>query len=79
MLLQQLQIGVDEAQLQCDRVLELTVGGRLEEVLGARPQPQLLVDLLVQFTSFALQFATTRCDAWIRALEKTDRKGGKVN
>lgn len=59
LLLQQLQVRVDEAQLQRHRILQLLVGGRLEQVLGSGPQPELFVDFLVQLTPATLQFSPT--------------------
>ena len=55
LLLQQLQVGVDEPQLEGHRLLGLGVGGGAVEVLGAVPQPQLLVDLHVELAPLALE------------------------
>lgn len=68
LLLQQLQVRVDEAQLECDRVLELLVRGGLVKVFGTGPQPELLVDFLVQLAPLALQLAATGGDPWVRTL-----------
>ena len=70
LLLQQLQVGVDEPQLEGHRLLGLGVGGGAVEVLGAVPQPQLLVDLHVELGPLGLQFAATCRRPRVRALQQ---------
>lgn len=60
-LLQQLQIRIDKAQLQRNRVLHFAIDGRLVQILGAGAQPQLFVDLLVQLAALRLQLGAA-CD-----------------
>ena len=74
LFLQQLQVGVHEAQLEGDGVFELPVGGRLVEVLGSCAEAELFVDFLVQFASLVLQLSAARRDSGIRALKQTRRE-----
>lgn len=76
MLLEQLQVRVDKAELQRHRVLELLVGGGLVQVLGAGPQPELFVDFLVELAAPVLELPPAGGRPRVGTLER-EEKGKK--